>query len=217
MNGRPLALTKEKEGVNAILETWFAGTEAGNAIADVLFGDYNPSGKLTMSFPRNVGQIPIYYNHKNTGRPYDGKSMDKYKSRYLDAPNDPLYPFGYGLSYTRFAYSQLSLNKKSIRPGEKIQISIAITNTGNYDGEETVQLYIQDEVASVTQPVKELKAFQKVFLKKGERKNIVFTLTIEDLKFYDMNLRRIYEPGSFRLFIGGNSEEVNEAVFMLEK
>jgi beta-glucosidase len=213
MNGRPLTLGWENEHVTAILETWFAGTEAGNAIADVLFGNYNPSGKLTISFPRNVGQIPIYYNHKNTGRPMDPRN--KFTSKYLDVSNDPLYPFGYGLSYTSFGYSDISLDKKTIRPGDKLQVRVTVTNTGNYDGEETVQLYIRDLVASITQPVKELKAFQKVFLKKGESRELNFTLTIEDLKFYDGKLHRVYEPGEFQVFAGTNSRDVKQAGFTL--
>jgi len=217
MNGRPLTLPWENEQVPAILETWFAGTEAGNAIAETLFGQYNPSGKLTISFPRTTGQIPIYYNHKNTGRPYNGVSNEKYKSRYLDMSNDPLYPFGYGLSYTRFEYSDLVLNKASVRPGEKLEARVTVSNTGMYDGEETAQLYIRDLVASVTQPVKELKAFQKVFLKKGESKELVFTLTTEDLKFYGKDLRRIYEPGAFRVYVGTSSADTKEAGFTLLK
>jgi beta-glucosidase len=215
MNGRPLTLPWENEHVPAILEAWFGGTEAGNAVADVLFGDYDPSGKLSISFPRSVGQIPIYYNHKNTGRPYDGKSLDKYKSRYLDVANDPLYPFGYGLSYTHFDYSPISLDKKTMRPKDALQVKVTVTNSGDYDGEETVQLYIRDLVASVTQPVKELKAFQKVLLKKGESRELVFTLTADDLKFYNKDLQWVYEPGDFQVFIGGDSRQVQEARFSL--
>jgi len=217
MNGRPLTLPWEDEHANAILETWFGGTEAGNAIADVLFGNYNPSGKITASFPRSIGQIPVYYNHKNTGRPYNGVSNDKYKSRYLDMSNAPLYPFGYGLSYTSFQYSELSLSKKEITPNEKLQVKLTVTNTGNYDGEETVQLYIRDMVASITQPVKELKGFQKAFLKKGESKEVIFTLSIDDLKFYNTELHQVYEPGEFKVFAGGNSRDVKEAGFVLLK
>ncbi len=213
MNGRPLTLSWENEHLPAILEAWHGGTEAGNAVAAVLFGDYNPSGKLTMSFPRNVGQIPVYYNHKNTGRPYDGKSNEKYKSRYLDVSNDPLYPFGYGLSYTNFVYSELSLDRTMMHAGEKLRIQVTVTNTGEYDGEETAQLYIRDMVASITQPVKELKAFQKVFLKKGESKEISFTLTGDDLRYYDDRLRLTLTPGEFRVFVGTNSQQTREAAF----
>ena len=217
-NGRPMTLNWENEHANAILDVWFGGTEAGNAIADVLFGNYNPSGKLSVSFPRSVGQIPVYYNHKNTGRPYQGGSeFPKFKSNYLDESNDPLYPFGYGLSYTSFSYSDISLDKKQIRPGDKLHISITVTNTGNYDGEETAQLYIHDLVGSVTQPVKELKKFQKVFLKKGESKTLAFSLTADDLRFFNSDLKYVYEPGDFKVFVGTSSSEVKEADFTLTK
>ena len=211
-NGRPLTLEWENGHANAILDAWFGGTEAGNAIADVLFGNYNPSGKLSMSFPVSVGQIPVYYNAKNTGRPYDGKGSPKFKSDYLDIPNEPLYPFGYGLSYTTFSYSALTLDHPEISPRQPVKIKLTVSNTGNYAGEETAQLYIRDMVASVTQPVKELKKFQKVFLKKGESKEIEFTLSTNDLKFVNSNLRWVYEPGEFRVFVGGNSRDVVEGV-----
>jgi beta-glucosidase len=210
-NGRPLTLEWENQHVNAILDTWFGGTEAGNAIADVLFGDYNPSGKLTMSFPVSTGQIPVYYNAKNTGRPYDGTGNPKFKSDYLDIPNDPLYPFGYGLSYTQFSYSGLSLDHPTISPAHPVQVKLTVSNTGNEEGEETVQLYIRDLVASVTQPVKELKKFRKIFLKKGESKEVSFSLTTDDLKFVNSDLRWVYEPGDFKVFVGGNSRDVMEA------
>jgi beta-glucosidase len=210
-NGRPLTLTWENQHVQAILDAWFGGTEAGNAIADVLFGNYNPSGKLSMSFPVSVGQIPVYYNAKNTGRPYNGEGGPKFKSDYLDIPNEPLYPFGYGLSYTVFSYAGLSLSPAQISPNHPVQVKLTVTNTGNYDGEETVQLYIRDPVASVTQPVKELKKFQKLWLKKGESKEVNFTLTTDDLRFVGSSLRWIYEPGEFRVFVGGNSRDVVEA------
>ncbi len=216
-NGRPMTLTWEDGHVNAILDAWFGGTEAGNAIADVLFGNYNPSGKISMTFPRSVGQIPIYYNHKNTGRPYDGTGFPKFKSNYLDISNDPLYPFGYGLSYTTFSYSDITLSQKQIKPGANLQVKITVTNSGNYDGEETVQLYIRDLVGTVTQPVKELKKFQKVFLKKGESKELTFSLSVDDLKFYNSDLKYIYEPGDFKVFVGGNSRDVKEADFSLAK
>ena len=216
-NGRPMTLVHENDQATALLDVWFGGTEAGNAIADVLFGNHNPSGKLSTSFPVNVGQIPIYYNHKNTGRPYDGTGFPKFKSNYLDAPNDPLFPFGYGLSYTSFSYSDLSLSKNQIRPEEALLVKLTVTNSGNYDGEETVQLYIRDLVASITQPVKELKAFKKVFLKKGESKEISFTLGVDDLRFYNKDLQYVYEPGDFKVFVGGNSRDVKEAGFTLLK
>ncbi len=209
-NGRPLILNWEDKHAGAILDAWFGGTEAGNAIADVLFGNYNPSGKLSMTFPLSLGQIPIYYNAKNTGRPYMGDGNTKFKSDYLDISNDPLYPFGYGLSYTNFSYSPLSLNNVNISAGQPVIVKGTVTNSGNYDGEETVQLFIRDPVASVTQPVKELKKFQKLYLKKGESKEISFTLSTEDLKFVNSDLKWVYEPGAFKVFVGGNSRDVVE-------
>ncbi|HSC40402.1 MAG TPA: beta-glucosidase BglX [Chitinophagaceae bacterium] len=216
-NGRPMTLGWENRHADALLDAWFGGTEAGNAIADVLFGQYNPSGKLTTSFPRSVGQVPIYYNHKNTGRPYNGEENAKFKSDYLDIANEPLFPFGYGLSYTGFAYSDIVLSKPSLRPGEKLEASVTLSNTGNYDGEETVQLYIRDLAGSVTRPVKELKGFKKVFLKKGESKKLVFSIGTEDLKFYNSSLQYVYEPGDFKIFIGGSSRDTKEAGFTLLK
>jgi beta-glucosidase len=215
MNGRPMTLTWEQDQADALLETWFAGTQAGNAIADVLLGDYNPAGKITMTFPRHVGQVPLYYNYKNTGRPYGGQQLDKYKSRYLDVPNEPLFPFGFGLSYTTFQYTKPELNKTSIKPGETLQVKVNVTNTGNYDGEEVVQLYVQDVSGSLTRPVKELKGYRKIALKKGETRALTFTLTIEDLKFYNQDLQYIYEPGDFKVFVGTNSRDVQEAAFQL--
>lgn len=214
MNGRPLTLQWEQDNVDAILETWFAGTQAGAAITEVLFGEANPSGKLSMTFPRNVGQIPIYYNAKNTGRPYD--ENQKYTSKYLDIPNTPLYPFGHGLSYTTFSYGDIKLNKSTITSADKLQVTVQVTNTGNYDGVETVQLYIRDLVGSITRPVKELKRFEKVSLKKGEGKEVTFTLSIEDLKFFNADLKWVAEPGDFKVFVGTNSQEVKEASFSLK-
>lgn len=214
--GRPLTLTWEHEHVPAILNVWFGGTESGKAIADVLFGDINPSGKLPATFPQNVGQIPLYYSHKNTGRPLaEGTWFQKFRSNYLDVSNEPLYPFGYGLSYSTFEYGDIILDKKDIKKNETLKVSIDLKNTGNYDGEEVVQLYIRDMVGSLTRPVKELKNFQKVFLKKGESKRIDFTISEEDLKFYDLQLKHIAEPGAFKVFIGGNSRDVKEADFEL--
>ena len=211
-NGRPLILKWEDEHINAILDTWFGGTEAGNAIADVLFGHYNPSGKLSMTFPLSQGQIPIYYNAKNTGRPYTtGDPNSKFKSNYLDISNDPLYPFGYGLSYTKFSYSPLTLSSANISPARPVVVKLTVTNTGNYDGEETVQMYIRDMVASVTQPVKELKKFHKLFLKKGESREVSFTLTTDELKYINSDLKWVYDPGAFKIFVGGNSRDVVEA------
>jgi beta-glucosidase len=218
MSGRPLILNRETEIATSLLQAWHPGHEAGNAIADVLFGNYNPSGKLTMSFPRSVGQIPVYYNHKNTGRPQSPTSeWDKFRSNYLDVPNSPLYPFGYGLSYTSFSYGDIKLSKNQMRATEKITASITVTNTGNYDGEEVVQLYIVDPVASIAQPVKKLKGFQKIFLRKGESRQVNFTIGKEELSFYNSDLKWIAEPGDFKVQIGTNSNEVKEAGFKLVK
>ncbi len=215
--GRPLIFNWVADNVPAILYTWWLGTEAGNAIADVLFGDHNPSAKLPMSFPLTEGQIPIYYNYYNTGRPATSDSDRFYRSAYTDLSLYPKYAFGYGLSYTNFSYTDIQLNKSSIKPTGKLTAKITITNTGNYDGEETVQLYIRDMFGSVVRPVKELKGFQKVFLKKGESKEVSFTLTVDDLRFYNDKLQYIYEPGDFSLFIGGSSDNVKEASFTLIK
>ena len=216
--GRPLAIKWEQENIPAIINVWHGGTEAGNAIADVLYGDVNPSGKLSTTWPQNVGQIPIYYNHKNTGRPLEeGKWFEKFRSNYLDVSNDPLYAFGYGLSYTSFSYSDISLSKTTIKPNEKLYIKVTVTNTGNYDGAETVQLYIRDMVASITRPVKELKGFEKIFLKKGESKEVHFTLTAADLKFYNNDLKFVFEPGTFKVFVGGSSDNTKEKSFELIK
>jgi beta-glucosidase len=215
MNGRPLTLPWESQNADAILETWFAGSQAGNAIADVLFGAYNPSGKLTATFPLSVGQEPIYYNHKSTGRPYGGQKLDKYKSRYLDVSNDPLYPFGYGLSYTTFSYGPPALSKTTITPNETLEVAVTVENNGSMDGEEVVQLYLRDVVGSISRPVKELKGFQKVMLKKGERKTLTFRLTPDDLKFYNNDLKFAAEPGDFEVFVGGNSRDVQTASFKL--
>ncbi|HVI44920.1 MAG TPA: beta-glucosidase BglX [Chitinophaga sp.] len=218
MAGRPLTLGMENEIADALVDVWFQGQEAGNSIADVLFGDYNPSGKLTMTFPQHVGQNPIYYNHKNTGRPQPvGEPAQKFHSNYLDVSNEPLFPFGYGLSYTKFTYSPLQLSKNNITPSERLQVKVKVSNTGKYDGEETVQLYIHDVYASVAQPVKKLKAFQKIMLKAGETKEVTFQLTTEDLKFYNADLQYIYEPGEFKVMVGSNSRDVQEATFTLVK
>ena len=215
VNGRPLTLPWENQNADAILETWFGGTQAGNAVADVLFGVYNPSGKLTMTFPQSVGQVPIYYNHKNTGRPYAGVLLDKYKSRYLDAPNDPLYPFGFGLSYTTFTYSKPAVSQASITAGQGLDVTVTVQNTGPYDGEEVAQLYLRDLVGSSTRPVKELKSFQKILLKKGESRPLTFHLSPDDLKFYNDDLKFVAEPGEFQVFVGGNSRDVQMVGFRL--
>jgi len=216
-NGRPLTLTWEDKHVPAILDAWFAGTEAGNAIADVLFGSYNPSGKITASFPRNVGQIPVYYNHKNTGRPFHGEDFAKFKSDYLDVPNEPLYPFGYGLSYTNFGYGEVKLNKTALKGNETLTATITVTNTGKYAGEETVQLYITDPVASLTRAVEDLKGFKKVYLQPGESKEIAFTITTNELKFYNSNLQYDWEAGQFFVRIGTNSRDVKSAEVVWSK
>lgn len=218
--GRPLAITEESDIANAILNVWFPGTEAGPAITEVLYGAVNPSGKLSMTFPRNLGQVPIYYNHKNTGRPLSPEKtekgeFEKFKSNYLDVANTPLYPFGFGLSYTTFDYSSITISNAKLTKGGTINASVKVTNTGKYDGKEVVQLYIRDVVGSTTRPVKELKGFQKVFLKKGETKNVTFTITEEDLKFYDFDLNFVAEPGQFEVFIGTNSDTQNKMLFEL--
>jgi beta-glucosidase len=216
--GRPLTIEEEVETVPAILNVWFPGSEAGLAISDVLFGDVNPSGKLTATFPRNVGQIPIYYNHKNTGRPLNNKEgiFEKFRSNYLDVRNEPLFPFGYGLSYTTFDYSNLKLSTNQIDMNGTIDVSVDVKNSGNYDGKEVVQLYIRDLVGSVTRPVKELKGFEKVEIKKGETKTVTFKLTVEDLKFYNSNLDFVAEPGQFHVFVGTNSDTTMKAEFELK-
>ncbi|WP_426474585.1 beta-glucosidase BglX [Chryseobacterium balustinum] len=214
--GRPLALTNVKDAPDAILNAWFAGSEAGNAIADVLFGKVNPSGKLPMTFPRSLGQVPIYYNAKNTGRPLSQELTDKceyqrFRSNYMDECNTPLYPFGYGLSYSKFNYSNVTVSNANPKGNQTIQASVTVTNSGNYDGAEVVQLYIRDMVGSITRPVKELKGFQKVMLKKGESKKITFDITPESLKFYNGDLKYDWEAGEFDIMIGTNSEEVKHS------
>lgn len=212
MNGRPLDLSWEDANLDGILETWYAGTMAGPAITDVLYGNANPSGKITMSFPVNVGQVPVYYNHLPTGRPY--KADQKYTTRYLDAPNDPLYPFGYGLSYTNYDYSSVALSSNTLNTGGSITASVNVTNTGDRAGTETVQLYMRQMVGSISRPVKELIGFQQVALAPGETKKVSFKVTDDDLKFYNSNLQYNYEPGDFKLFIGTNSRDVKEADFV---
>jgi beta-glucosidase len=214
--GRPLTLTWEAKNVPAILNVWFGGTETAKAVTDVLFGDVNPSGKLTTTFPKNVGQIPLYYSHKNTGRPLvEGQWFSKFRSNYLDVDNDPLYQFGYGLSYTTYAYGDLKLSSQTLKKGNTITASVVVRNTGSREGKEVVQLYIQDLVGTVTRPGKELKAFQKVKLLPGESKTINFKITSDDLKFYNAALKYDSEPGDFKIFIGGNSRDVMESSFKL--
>ena len=215
MNGRPLDLSWEDQHVDAIMEAWYLGTMAGYAMADVISGNYNPSGRLTMSFPRNVGQIPVYYNHKNTGRPIDpADPMVDYRSFYLDLPNSPLYPFGYGLSYTTFEIHDLKMNSNVLKPEGEIKVSVEVTNTGDRDGEQLVQLYIRDLVASVTRPVKELRGFKKVFLHKGETKTVDFVVNTETIAMYNHKMRYVAEPGDFKLWVAANAEdEQNEGIF----
>ncbi|MCG7754769.1 beta-glucosidase BglX [Flavihumibacter cheonanensis] len=211
--GRPLTIVEEDKKLPAILNVWFGGSEAGYAISDVLFGDVNPSGKLPVTFPRNVGQIPIYYSYKNTGRPLVGDEFQKFRSNYLDVSNTPLYPFGYGLSYTKFDYSPVALSKSSLKGAEKLIARVTVTNSGKFAGEEVVQLYIRDIVASNTRPLKELKGFKKILLQPGESKEISFEITNDLLKFYDHNLRYDWEPGEFTVFIGANSRDTQSANF----
>ncbi|MFT6867008.1 MAG: beta-glucosidase [Cyclobacteriaceae bacterium] len=209
LTGRPLALKWESENIPAIINVWFAGSEAGNAIADVVFGDVNPSGKLSSTFPQNIGQIPIYYSQKNTGRPLpEGKWFEKFKSNYLDVSNEPLYPFGYGLSYTTFQYKNLTVSNSSLKGDQKLSVSVELTNAGSTDGKEVIQLYIRDLVGSITRPVKELKGFQKVMVKAGEVQTVTFEITTDDLKFYNSNLDYVWEPGDFEIMVGGNSRDV---------
>lgn len=216
-NGRPLDLSWENEMVDAIVETWFSGTNGGHAIADVLFGDYNPSGKLTVTFPRNIGQIPIFYNVKNTGRPMNIPAADpRYVSKYIDVENTPLFPFGYGLSYTTFEYKDAAIDSTTLLLKSKITVSVKITNTGGYDGEEIVQLYVKDKFGSITRPVKELKGFEKIFLKKGETKTVEFIITADDLKFYDSNLNFVNEEGDYELFVAGSSDHEFTHPFFLQ-
>jgi len=207
--GRPLAIKWENANVPAILNVWFGGSETGYAISDVLFGDVNPSGKLTTTWPQNVGQVPIYYNHKNTGRPLpEGQWFQKFRSNYLDVSNDPVYPFGYGLSYTNFTYGDLKLSSTSLKGNQTLTANVAVTNAGNRDGKEVVQLYIRDVVGSITRPMKELKGFQKISLKAGETKTVTFKITTNDLKFYNSALKYDWESGEFVIMVGGNSRDV---------
>jgi beta-glucosidase len=213
MNGRPLSINWISENIPAIIEAWYLGEQSGNALADVLLGEYNPSGKLTTTFPRTIGMIPYYYNHKSSGRPYVPNV--RWTSYYQDVENSPLYPFGYGLSYTTFEYSNLFVYKKTIHKNDSLKISVDVKNSGKYDGQEVVQLYIRDLVGSVTRPVKELKDFKKVFLKPGETKKVEFIITEEKLKFYDVNMKYVSEPGDFKVFVGTNSVNVLETSFSL--
>lgn len=217
--GRPLVLTDDMAKMNAMLNVWFPGSEAGYSITDVLFGDVNPSAKLSATFPRSVGQVPIFYNHKNTGRPLGNKEgkFEKFRSNYIDERNEPLFPFGFGLSYTKFDYSNIRLSSEKMTESQKITVSVDVKNSGNFDGKEVVQLYIRDLVGSVTRPVKELKDFKKIDFKKGETKTVTFEIDVDDLKFYNSDLNFVAEPGKFQVFIGTNSEEVLSKEFELVK
>lgn len=215
--GRSTVMTWEQENFPAILNVWFGGSEAADAICDVVFGDVSPSGKLTTTFPKNVGQIPLYYNHLNTGRPLEaGKWFSKFRSNYLDIDNDPLYPFGYGLSYTTFRYGDLRLSNNSMNEKGKITASVTVTNMGSYDADEIVQMYIRDMVGSVARPVKELKGFERIHLKKGESRTVSFDITAEQLKFYNSALDWVCEPGEFEVMVGGNSRDVQTKKFSLQ-
>ncbi|MBS7788156.1 beta-glucosidase BglX [Flavobacterium sp. CYK-55] len=216
-NGRPLVLADEVKSVPAILDVWFPGSEAGLAIADVLFGDVNPSGKLSATFPRNVGQIPIYYNHKNTGRPLGNSegNFEKFRSNYLDQRNEPEFSFGFGLSYTQFGYKNLTVSTRQLKAGQTLTVSVEVTNTGNFDGQEVVQLYLRDVVGSVTRPMRELKGFQKISLSKGETRKVTFDLSVDDLKFYNSDLNFVAEPGAFEVYVGGSSSATLKEAFEL--
>ncbi|HTH58040.1 MAG TPA: glycoside hydrolase family 3 N-terminal domain-containing protein [Cyclobacteriaceae bacterium] len=214
--GRPLIFNSVEENVSAVLYSWWLGTQAGNAIGDVLFGDYNPSGKLPMTFPKSEGQIPLYYNYFSTGRPAPNENETFYRSGYIDMPNSAAFPFGYGLSYTNFNYGNINLVPADgvLRQGQSLKINVVVTNAGKYEGKETVQLYVRDLVGSVVRPVKELKGFQQIVLKPGEAREISFTISSDDLRFYNEKLEYIYEPGDFKVFVGGNSRDVKEASFV---
>ncbi|MBE5250879.1 beta-glucosidase BglX [Mixta mediterraneensis] len=213
MNGRPLAVANEDRMADAMLETWFSGTEGGNAIADVLFGDYNPSGKLPVSFPRSVGQIPIYYNHLPTGRPYNFEKPNKYTSHYYDAVNGPLYPFGYGLSYTRFTVSPVTMSSRTMPRNGTINASVTVTNSGKRDGATVVQMYLNDPVASLSRPVQELRSFKRIMLKAGESQTVTFKIDVDALKFWNQQMQHVAEPGKFNVMIGLDSVRTQDAQF----
>jgi beta-glucosidase len=210
-NGRPLSIGWVDQHVPSILEAWFPGIEAGHAIADVLFGDYNPAGRLPVTFPRNVGQIPLYHDHKNTGRPPSEK--ERYTSKYIDVPWTPLYAFGHGLSYTTFAYSNLKVDRARIAAGEPVRVQVTVANAGKRAGDEVVQLYLRDDVSSVTRPVKELRGFQRIHLKPGEKRNVEFVLGPDAMTFYGAGMKPVVEAGTFTVFAGGSSDDVIETKF----
>ena len=213
-NSRPLVFKYATENVPAILVAWQPGYETGNALADVITGKVNPGGKLPMTFPRNIGQVPIHYNQLNTGRPQQSTGQ-VWTSGYLDSPVSPAFPFGYGLSYTTFSYSSVSLNKTQFKMGEPVEVSVTVTNTGDVEGEEVVQLYIRDLAADIARPIKELKGFQKIKLAKGEKRTVNFRLTEKDLSYWNSELKFKADPGNFKVFVGGNSRDVKEAGFEL--
>jgi len=215
-NGRPMTLTWEHENIDAILDVWFGGIEAGNAVADVLFGDVSPEGKLTTSFPVHVGQVPVYHSMLNTGRPFEGDDFAKFRSNYLDIPNAPLYPFGYGLNYTTFEYGALTLSDTTLQRGGSITASIPVTNTGQRPGSEVVQLYIRDVVGSISRPVLELKGFEKVALQPGATKTVQFRIDEALLKFYNYDLEYVAESGAFIAFVGPHSRDTQGKGFRLE-
>jgi beta-glucosidase len=212
--GRPLTLEWEAARVDAMLVAWFGGTEAGNGIADVLTGRHTPSGKLSVSFPRHVGQIPVYYAHKRTGRPASGTEYEPFRSSYLDVPTDPLFPFGHGLSYTRFEYGEVTIHPENPSGVMELTVRVRVSNVGECAGEETVQLYVSDPAASVTRPVRELKGFQKVHLEPGETKELLFTLTTRDLMFVNADLEWGWEPGEFEIHLGGSSQTASSCRFL---
>ncbi len=213
MNGRPLTLVNEDRMADALVETWFSGTEGGNAIADVLFGDYNPSGKLPITFPRSVGQIPLYYNHLPTGRPYNFAKPNKYTSHYYDTVNGPLYPFGYGLSYTRFSVSPVKMSAPTMPRNGTVEASVTVTNTGDRDGATVVQMYLNDPVASISRPVRELRGFKRIMLKAGESQTVSFKIDVDALKFWNQQMQQVAEPGKFRVMIGLDSVRTQNAQF----
>ncbi len=215
MNGRPLTINWIAENIPSVLECWFLGDQTGNAIANVLFGNYNPSGKLSVSFPRSTGQIPVYYDHLNTGRPF--QENNKYTSKYLDSPNTPLFPFGFGLSYTTFKYDSIKISENKIKIGDTTSVSVEVMNTGKVAGEEIVQLYLRDLVASVSRPVKELKGFKRIYLNPGEEKTVTFSITPAMLKFYNIDMKKVIEPGKFQIMIGGNSNAALSDYFYVEE
>ncbi len=218
-SGRPTVMTWESENVPAIMNVWFGGSEAADAIADVVFGDVSPSGHLTMSMPWNVGQIPVYYNHFITGRPRDpaNHAYQKYSSNYIDAPNEPLYPFGYGLGYTTFEYSPVRVSGSEMTADGELTASVTVTNTGRREGSDVVQFYIRDMAGSVARPVKELKHFERITLRPGESRKVEFTITPESLKFYGYNLEYVLEPGDFRVMAGPDSRDTTSASFTVKQ